>query len=338
MVSSKMIDLAISIIPGISLREKVFLSKEFDTRKDFSFLLKKDIENLLRRLIQNPVPAMEIIYKEALHIAETAERRGISWASYSEKEYPPLLRELIDPPLVVFYRGVLPNPEQMLVGMVGTRKPSAEAMAQSYDFSKALGSAGIPVVSGLALGIDAMCHRGNIEGGAPTIAVLGSGPDMIYPSSNRMIAARILDHGGCIMSEYAPGTKPMKWHFPARNRIISGLSRGLIVVEAPLKSGALITAQFALEQGRDIWIASSGLSERSGAGTIELHEDGASILHDIKTLFDEYEISIEYQNKYERSFIDEKGFLSEQSFTNNERSFTGVSLASELARSLDIKI
>jgi DNA processing protein len=323
MVSNKIIDLAISRIPGISLQEKVFLSKEIDFQNDFSLLTKKDIENYLGRSIikssKNPFPDMKTVYDEALCISGIAEHRGVSWVSFSEKEYPPLLREISDPPLVIFYRGNLPDPEQMLVGMVGTRKPSAEAIAQSYDFAKSLGLAGVPVVSGLALGIDAMCHRGNIEGGAPTIAVLGSGADMIYPASNRMIAAKILDHGGCIMSEYIPGTNPAKWNFPARNRIISGLSRSVIVVEAPEKSGALITAQFALEQGKDIWVASSGLDGERGKGTMKLHEDGAMFLEKIETLFHEYGIAAELHQK-------------------NETSFTGKSLAAELARSLHIKI
>jgi DNA processing protein len=298
MDNKKIIDLAISRISGISLREKILLSAKLDVQNDF---------------------LMNKFYNEALQIAETAERRGLSWVTFSEKEYPPLLREVFDAPLVLFYRGILPNPEQMLVGMVGTRKPSAPAMAQTYDFAKALGEVGLPVVSGLALGIDAMSHRGNLEGGAPTIAVLGSGVDNIYPVANRMIASRILDHGGCIMSEYIPGTKPYKGNFPARNRIISGLSRGLIVMEAPKKSGALITAQFALEQGRDIWVASSGLSKRSGEGTMKLHEDGAPVLENIETLFHEWGISFEHQH-------------------NEEVSFTGKSLAAELAQSLNIKI
>ncbi|MDR2900242.1 MAG: DNA-processing protein DprA [Treponema sp.] len=319
MANNKLVDLAISRIPGISLREKILLSEKLDASNDFSVLSNKENEIFLRRGMKSPFPVMDTFYKEAEHIAETAKRRGISWVSYSEKDYPPLLRETIDAPLVIFYRGMLPNPELMLVGMVGTRNPSALAIAEAYDIAKDLGNAGIPVVSGLALGIDAMCHRGNLEGGAPTVAVLGSAVDMIYPVANRMIAAKILDHGGCIMSEYAPGTKPARWQFPARNRIISGLSRGLIVVEAPEKSGALISAQFALEQGRDIWVAPSGLSETYGKGTMKLHEDGAPILHNIKMLFDEWNISVEHHEE-------------------SDRSFSGESLAAGLARSLNIKI
>ncbi len=319
MACNRLIDLSISRLPEITRHEKVFLSQKLDLNVDFSVLSKEDIECILGRFIKNPFPSMQTVFEEALEIKKAAERRGISWVTYSEKEYPPLLREISDPPLVLFYRGVFPNPEQILVGMVGTRKPSAPAIAQSYDFAKALGEYGIPVVSGLALGIDAMSHRGNLEGGAATTAVLGSGVDMIYPSSNRMTAARILDHGGCIMSEYVPGTRPMKWHFPARNRIISGLCRGLIIMEAPLKSGALISAQFALEQGRDVWVAASGLSETHGEGTMKLYEDGAPVLHDVEALLHEWGIYADPRQK-------------------DEVSVTGVSLAAGLARSLHIKI
>jgi DNA processing protein len=192
---------------------------------------------------------------------------------------------MYDPPLVIFYRGELPNPEKSLLGMVGTRRPSPEASTQAYAIACSLGQAGVSVVSGLALGVDAMAHRGNLSGGAAGYAVLGSGVDEVYPSSNRPLAKRILDSGGALISEYPPGTRPAKWHFPARNRIISALSRAVIIVEAPQKSGALITAAFALEQGRDLWVASSGLQEyqfsslQDKMGTIKLASDGADIIY-----------------------------------------------------------
>jgi DNA processing protein len=154
------------------------------------------------------------------------------------------------------------------------------------------------VISGLALGIDAMAHRGSLEGGAPTIAVLGSGVDAIYPVSNRSLARRILENGGVILSEYPPGTSPMKWHFPARNRIISALARGVLIVEAPAKSGALITAQFALEQNRDLWVASSGavagnphgVFSAYGEGTRKLAADGARIIYSASDILDEWNL------------------------------------------------
>ena len=319
METNHILDLMINRLPGISVRDRVSLCKELDSIEELSVLSKKDLCRTLGRNIPRDIPPMEHIYKAALEDSRRASLLGISCVSYRDRDYPPLLRELADPPLVLFYRGPLPDPEQMLVGMVGTRKPSAPAMAQCYDFAKALGEAGIPVVSGLALGIDGMAHRGNLEGGAPTVAVLGSGVDAVYPVSNRMIARRILDNGGCIMSEYAPGTGPAKWHFPARNRIISGLSRGVIVAEAPVKSGALITAQFALEQGRDLWVAGAGIAGVSGEGTRALHLEGAPVINTIQTLFDEWGIRAKKESL-------------------PVVSFSGANLAAGLARSLNIEL
>jgi len=165
---------------------------------------------------------------------------------------------------------------------VGTRKPSAAAMTQTYDVAFGLGCGGLSVVSGLALGIDAMAHRGNIEGGAATFAVLGSAVDEVFPTSNRGLAHRVLDTGGALLSEYPPGTGPLRWHFPARNRIIAGLSRGVLVVEAPEKSGALITARCALDQNRDVWVASAGVAAE---GTGRLVRDGAEVVRSASDVF-----------------------------------------------------
>jgi DNA processing protein len=144
------------------------------------------------------------------------------------------------------------------------------------------------VVSGLALGIDAMAHRGNVEGGAPTVAVLGCGPDMVYPHSNRPLARRILETGGIVLSEYPPGTRPYKGNFPARNRIISGLARGVVSVEAPEKSGALITARFAADQNRDLWVDKAGLPR--GAGTARLAEEGAKVISSARDILAEWKV------------------------------------------------
>jgi DNA processing protein len=184
-----------------------------------------------------------------------------------------------------------------------------------------LARAGLAVVSGLALGIDAMAHRGNLDGGAPTIAVLGSAADEIYPAANRILAKRILEGGGALVSEYPPGTEPRPWTFPARNRIISALARGTLIVEAPEKSGALITAQFALEQGRDLWVASSG----TGAGIAKLINDGAKIIYCAKDILTEWH--------WEEAAA---GKISGEE--RREAESTGKALASSLARSLTIDL
>jgi DNA processing protein len=149
---------------------------------------------------------------------------------------------------------------------------------QAFEMGRDFARAGVPVVSGLALGIDAFSHRGNLEGGGATVAVLGSGLDMVYPASNRGLARRILEQGGALLSEYPPGTRPAKWNFPARNRIIACLARAVVIVEAPEKSGALITADFALQMGRDLFVASAGTASVKGGGTRSLAEDGAKVV------------------------------------------------------------
>jgi DNA processing protein len=192
--------------------------------------------------------------------------------------YPPLLREIFDPPAALYVRGALPNPERPAVALVGTRSPSSAACRQALRLGREFARRGITVVSGLALGIDALAHRGCLEGGGSTVAVLGSSVDEVYPASNRDLARRILENGGSLVSEYPCGTKPRRWFFPQRNRIISGFTRGTVIVEAPASSGALYTGQFALEQGRDLFVASSGVSSPLGEGTRRLAAEGCRVI------------------------------------------------------------
>ncbi|GHT52411.1 DNA processing protein DprA [Spirochaetia bacterium] len=298
-----LLDLIITRIPGLTILERGILCRKFNSEEEITGLSKHDIEIILDRPMKQRNWIMDAIRVQAEKDARAAEIRGIRWVSLDSPDYPPQIREIYDPPAVLFYRGNLPDPEQTLAAVVGTRHPTPAAAAQAFDISRSLGANNIPVVSGLALGIDAMAHRGNLEGGAPTIAVLGSGVDAIYPVSNRSLARRILENNGVILSEYPPGTSPMKWHFPARNRIISALARGVLIVEAPAKSGALITAQFALEQGRDLWVASSGAAAGTkfaglsyggfsafGEGTQKLAADGARIIYSASDILDEWKL------------------------------------------------
>jgi DNA processing protein len=166
------------------------------------------------------------------------------------------------------------------VAIVGTRKPGAGVPTWTYAIARNLAAAGVPIVSGLAIGIDAQAHRGAVDAGAPTYAVLGSAVDEVFPHSNRVLAARIVEKGGALVSEYPPGVLPQKWHFPARNRIISGLCAVTLVAAAPKKSGALITAGFAAEQNRDVWVG--GGPEPFGEGCERLAFDGAKVITGIE--------------------------------------------------------
>jgi DNA processing protein len=277
MADRGLLDLMITRIPGISPLEKAVLCLKFDREEDFSLLSKGDIEGILKRPAGPESWAMDELRAQAEKDLAWCRRLNIGMVSLASGGYPPLLREIYDPPALLFYRGILPSGDQSLAAIVGTRRPSAAAAAAAYSLGKEFGGFGVPVVSGLALGIDALVHRGNIEAGAPTVAVLGSGLDQVYPLSNRDLARRILSGGGVLVSEYPPGTGVRKWNFPARNRIISGLARTVVIVEAPASSGALITASFALEQGRDLWVSRAGLSSPRGQGTARLAEDGAGL-------------------------------------------------------------
>ncbi|MCL2210353.1 MAG: DNA-processing protein DprA [Treponema sp.] len=307
-----LLDLTISLLPGLKITDRIYLLQVFNKEEDLFIQSKRDIEKILEHEIKDFWDISEVFERAGL-IDTVCRTRSIKWVSYTDEDYPPLLREIFDPPSVIYYKGVLPNPEKSLLGMVGTRNPSPEASEQAYKIAGNLSRLGISVISGLALGIDAMSHRGNLIGGAPGYAVLGSGIDEIYPSMNRPLAKRILDSGGAVISEYTPGTRPSKWSFPARNRIIAGLSRSVLIVEAPRRSGALITAGFTLDQGKDLWVASSGV-ERSlkydKSGGMKLVDDGAEIINSAKDVLDKWNIGDEVHLERENlAFGENKGEL-----------------------------
>jgi DNA processing protein len=199
--------------------------------------------------------------------------------------YPPLLAELHDPPSTLFVRGdaaVLPEPG---VAVVGARSCSAYGAQVARALARELAAAGLLVVSGLARGVDGEAHRGALEGGGRTVAVLGCGIDRDYPRSHAELARRIVT-SGAVVSEYPPGVEPAPWRFPARNRIIAGLSLATVVVEARERSGALITADFALELGRDVFAVPGEITSGLSAGTNDLLRQGAAPLTAVRDVLD----------------------------------------------------
>jgi DNA processing protein len=307
----------IARIPGLSRVEKIKLLEKFDREADLAVSSKEDIGEIAGRCVR--VWDADALRFQAEEDLSAVTRTGMGYVSFREAGYPPLLRELYDPPALVFYRGILPDPEKPLAALVGTRRPSSAAAMQAFDLGRDLGRAGVPVVSGLALGIDAFAHRGNLEGGAPTVAVLGSGLDQVYPAMNRPLAGRILEQGGALLSEYSPGTRPARWNFPARNRIIACLARAVVIVEAPEKSGALITANFALDFGRELFVASAGMASPLGAGNRNLAEDGAGVISGADGIIRDWGL--------------EKG-----TETGDTIPGTGPALAASLARTLNLTL
>jgi DNA processing protein len=208
---------------------------------------------------------------------------------YHEESYPPQLREIFDPPLLLYYRGSVPDYGKPLVGVVGTRRPTGAARSAAFSLGWELAGNGIGVVSGLARGIDREVHRGCVRGSGIAVGVLGHGLDRVYPSSSRELARDILNSGGILVSEYPPETPPQRYHFPMRNRIISGLARSVVVVQAPGKSGALITADYALEQGRDLFVHAAGLEGATGEGGLRLSCQGAGLINGAEDIFRDWD-------------------------------------------------
>lgn len=213
---------------------------------------------------------------EAERVARLCADRHIGILPYDDPGYPPLLRNIFDPPLVLYYKGTLPNfEERPIISVVGTRKATAYGSNTALRISRQIAACGGLVVSGGAYGVDTMALQGAIDVGAQSVAVLGCGVDVVYPRSNSRLFAKIAANG-CLLSEYVPGTEPKPWHFPERNRIISGMAQAVLVVEAPEKSGALITARDAMEQGRDVFVVPGNIDVATCAGSNALLQDGAS--------------------------------------------------------------
>jgi len=208
--------------------------------------------------------------------------------SIQDEEYPEILRNIYDPPLLFYIRGNKEILNNDSIAIIGCRECSQYGKNVAQELAYNISKHKINIVSGLAKGIDAEAHRGCILAGGKTIAVLGNGLDTIYPQENITLAKKILETGGAIISEYPLGEKPQKQNFPERNRIVSGISKGVIVVEAKAKSGTLITVDFALEQGRDVFVVPGNIDTDTSTGTNELIKQGAKIITNYKDVLEEY--------------------------------------------------
>jgi DNA processing protein len=203
------------------------------------------------------------------------EKLGVAIIDFWDDDYPALLKEIHDPPAVLYVRGALPQAECLAI--VGSRRATSTGQIITKELAADLARRGVCIVSGLACGIDSAAHRGALEGGGATIAVLGCGVERAYPQENANLFRDILEHN-CILSEYPPGTPPLAHNFPARNRIISGLSKGVLIIEAAAKSGSLITGDFALEQGRELFAMPGAIQSPNSNGTNRLLKQGACLV------------------------------------------------------------
>lgn len=218
---------------------------------------------------------------------ERLERRHIRVITWKDKTYPALLREIDAAPPVLYIYGTLTEADAFALAVVGTRNSSTYGRQVTEQMVTKLAKGQVTIVSGLALGIDTIAHTAALDGGGRTIAVLASGLDTIYPPTNRELARRIVESGqGALVTEFPLGVQPDGKNFPARNRIISGLSLGVLVVEAPERSGALITANFALKQGREVFAVPGNILSSRSIGVNKLIQDGARPVMDVKDILE----------------------------------------------------
>ncbi|MFQ6066952.1 MAG: DNA-processing protein DprA [bacterium] len=239
------------------------------------------------------------------------EELGIEVISFKDPRYPANLKTIFDPPFLLYLRGRLEKEDADALALVGTRRATVYGKLTARRLARDLAREGVTVVSGMARGIDTEAHRGALEAGGRTIAVLGCGVDTVYPPENRGLMEEIIKKGA-VVSEFSLGEEPDAPHFPQRNRIISGLSKGVLVVEAPLKSGALITANFALDQGRDVFAVPGNINNPNSHGTNLLIKEGAKLVESVEDVLEELNFSELVQLKKERIKTENLSLSSEE--------------------------
>jgi len=276
--------IALSLLPFLTPNRTRLLTETFDSVESACDASSRLLQGLLS---VNPEQAMEV--KNPLREAEARKRVAALRASVITRidpEYPPLLMEIYDPPLALHFRGDASLLARPGIAMVGSRRASPYAVNAAHHLAKQIASAGIAVVSGLARGVDAAAHMAALEAGGKTIAVLGTGIDVVYPRSHARLVRRI-EKEGVIVTEFAPGAPPKPEHFPIRNRVISGLTHGTVVVEATRKSGSLITARMAAEQNREVFAVPGSIFSAGSEGTHRLIQYGAKLVHDVNDILEE---------------------------------------------------
>lgn len=276
--------IALQYVPGLGARRSASLLPQFDSIQQFirsdarqlkRLRLSADVSNALHDLAQNGHASWA--GKQALTTMQRLDSEGWHAVSWEDPRYPPLLREAPAPPPLLYVNGSVELLASTQIAMVGSRHASPAGLEIAHQFGAELGRAGLTVTSGLALGIDAACHRGALQGSSKTIAVIATGLDVVYPRRHSQLARQIAEHGA-IVSEFPLGSAPNAKHFPQRNRIISGLSLGVLVVEAALRSGSLITARYALEQNREVFAIPGSINSPVSKGCNALIQQGAKLV------------------------------------------------------------
>ncbi|MFY9279812.1 MAG: DNA-processing protein DprA [Caldicoprobacterales bacterium] len=278
----------LSQIPGIGARRFHVLIEYFGGADRVWFASEEDITGLAPSLGRNVVN--EIINQRNNNtldrIKKMLDSTEFRIITLLDDEYPVLLRQIYDPPPVLYCKGLPIENNHPTISIVGSRRSTAYGRQMAEKFSYELASAGVTIVSGLARGIDAMAHYGALKAEGRTIGVLGCGIDVIYPPENRRLFSK-MEQEGTIITEYPPGASPVAGNFPARNRIISGMTRGVLVIEAGEKSGALITVDFALEQGREVYALPGNINVSQSVGTNKLLKEGARLVTEVHDILED---------------------------------------------------
>ena len=268
----------LSLIKNLGSKRKLRLLELYKTPEEIYKLTKEELMNIngIGEAIANDIMISKNEEILNYHIKYMKES-NINIININEREYPQVLKEIYDPPISLYVKGNIEKLNNKNIGIVGCRECTTYGKKSAEYFAYNLSKQNINIVSGLAKGIDSYAHLGSLNNGN-TIAVLGNGLDIIYPKENLELANEIIKRGGTIISEYPCGTKTDKMKFPARNRIISGISSGIIVIEAKEKSGTLITVDFALEQGRDVFVVPGNINSINSVGTNDLIKQGARLV------------------------------------------------------------
>jgi DNA processing protein len=279
-----------SLIPGIGPRRMVELANYFG---DVEKAWKAKLSDLRAAGLDSNLARTVILTRQKISLDKEGEklaRAGARAVIYHDDEYPCRLKEIYDFPPLLYVRGGSVSEDESFLTVVGSRLPSSYGRQVVREIVRELSASGITIISGLARGIDGEAHRVALEGGGRTLAVLGSGVDVIYPQENSGLADRIM-HQGALISEFPLGTLPHPYNFPRRNRIMSGISSGTLVIEAGERSGSLITADFALEQGREVFAVPGSIFSSQSRGSNRLIQEGAKLVTNAGDILEELNLT-----------------------------------------------
>lgn len=264
------------LLGAIGLPEEIFASS-------YSALSKLVPHQVAQALLAPPADTLLALIDKTV---AWASQPGNHVLTLADAAYPAKLLEISDPPIMLYVKGQVALLTAPSLAIIGSRDATAEGLGNAERFGDALSQAGLTIVSGLALGIDAMAHKGALRGKGSTVAVIGTGADLVYPARNRELAHKIAENG-CIVSEFALGTPALEGNFPRRNRIISGLAQGTLVVEAAARSGTLITARMAAEQGREMFAIPGSIHSPLSKGCHQLIRQGAKLVESAQDVLEE---------------------------------------------------